>query len=166
MGGGITGATVAVFASRTITIGTTAISAEDTLSITVGSGTAQVITFKSGTGTNSSTFSTNAANVYIGNAVGTGAQIANQLAEAVEVLIDSISNITATHADEDGIITVTADTAQTTTYDLTIETIADANQISIGTATAGVTGVDGTDSTTFTLAVSYTHLTLPTKRIV
>jgi len=150
VGGGVTGATTAVYASRTVTIGTTAISADDTLSITVGSGTAQVITFKSGAGTNDTTFSTNAADIYIGNASGTGAQVAIQLAEAVEVLVDSMSNITGAHSD-DGIITITADTAVTTTYDLTISTIADANQITIGTATAGVTGVAGTDTSVFTL---------------
>ena len=152
VGGAITGGTTAVTATQTITIGTTAITDNDTLSITVGSGgTPQVIDFQTTeTLANSASFSANKAAIYLDNFAGTGAQKSIQIAEAVEVLVDSIDDITGTHND-DGVITVTADVAETSTYDLTITTIADTNQINSGSATAGVTGVAGTDTSVFTL---------------
>ena len=153
VGGAVVGGTTAVFATVDVTIGTTPISDNDTLSIQVGSGTPQVIKFETGLNLpNSASFSSNKAAIYLDNFGGSNAQKAIQIGEAVEVLVDSISGITGAHSD-DGVITITADTAETTDSDLTVSTIADANQITVGTATAGVTGVDGTDTTFFTLEV-------------
>ena len=153
VGGAVVGGTAAVFATVDVTIGTTPISDNDTLSIQVGSGTPQVIKFETGLNLpNSASFSSNKAAIYLDNFGGSNAQKAIQIGEAVEVLVDSISGITGAHSD-DGVITITADTAETTDSDLTVSTIADANQITVGTATAGVTGVDGTDTTFFTLEV-------------
>ena len=152
VGGEVTGGVTAVFASRTITLKSGDLPEDnDTLSITKGSGTAQVITFKTAAGTNVTSFSTNAANLFMGTFVGSAAQKISQIAEQVELLIDSISGISATHSDEDGVITVTADAAETTDSDLTISTISETAEIEIGAATAGLTGVAGTDTSVFTL---------------
>ena len=154
VGGEVTGAVTAVNASITITMKEDLPDNDETLSITVGSGTAQVITFKTADGTNVTSFSTNAANLFMGAFVGSAAQKLQQVAEQVEILIDSISGISASHVGEtnNGVITITADTAEATDSDLTVSSTADGtSEIVIGSATAGVTGVAGTDTSVFTL---------------
>ena len=151
VGGAITGAVTAVNATVDVTFGSTPISDNDTLSIQVGSGTPQVIKFEDGlTFANSGSFASNKAAIYLDNFGGDATQISLQVAEAVEVLVDSIAGISGTHSDN-GIVTITADTAEATDSDLTVSTIADANQISVGSATAGVAGVAGTNTSFFTL---------------
>jgi len=154
VGGGITGAVTAVNASRTITMKEDLPDNDETLSIQVGSTTAQVITFKTADGTNVTTFSGNAADLFMGAFVGSAAQKLDQVAEQVEILIDSMTGISAAHVGETnpGVITITADTAEATDSDLTISSTADGTaEIVIGTAVAGVAGVAGTDSSIFTL---------------
>jgi len=139
-----------ISASQTVTIAGTAISNSDTLSIKVGSATAQVITFLTADGTNVVEFSSDAANLSMGAFVGNAAQKAAQIAEQVEMLIDSMSNVNAVHSD-DGVITLTATSAVTTDKDLITVTSADANQIALGTAVPGRTAVAGTDTSVFIL---------------
>jgi hypothetical protein len=154
VGGEATDAVAAVNASITITMKEDLPDNDETLSITVGSGTAQVITFKTADGTNVTSFSTNAANLFMGAFVGSAAQKLQQVAEQVEILIDSISGISASHVGEtnNGVITITADAAEATDSDLTVSSTADGtSEIVIGSATAGVAGVAGTDTSVFTL---------------
>jgi len=154
VGGAVTGAVTAVNASRTITMKEDLPDNDETLSIQVGSGTPQVITFKTADGTNNVTFSGNARDLFMGAFVGSAAQKLDQVAEQVEILIDSISGISAAHVGETnpGVITITADTAEATDSDLTISSTADGTaEIVIGTAVAGVAGVTGTNTSFFTL---------------
>ena len=154
VGGAVTGAVTAVNASRTITMKEDLPDNDETLSIQVGSGTPQVITFKTADGTNNVTFSGNARDLFMGAFVGSAAQKLDQVAEQVEILIDSISGISAAHVGETnpGVITITADTAEATDSDLTISSTADGTaEIVIGTAVAGVAGVAGTNTSFFTL---------------
>ena len=154
VGGAVTGAVTAVNASRTITMKEDLPDNDETLSIQVGSGTPQVITFKTADGTNVTSFTANAANLFMGAFVGSAAQKLDQVAEQVEILIDSISGISAAHVGETnpGVITITADTAEATDSDLTISSTADGTaEIVIGTAVAGVAGVAGTNTSFFTL---------------
>ena len=154
VGGAVTGAVTAVNASRTITMKEDLPDNDETLSIQVGSGTPQVITFKTADGTNVTSFTANAADLFMGAFVGSAAQKLDQVAEQVEILIDSMTGISATHVGETnpGLITVTADTAEATDSDLTISSTADGTaEIVIGTAVAGVAGVTGTNTSFFTL---------------
>ena len=152
IGGTVTGAVTAVNASVKVTISAIPDNTE-TISVQVGSGTPQVITFNAGAGTNSTSFTANAANLYLSNFSGTPTQQANAIAEAVQIIISSISGVTATSPDESGVVTITADVAETTTYNFTTANANSSGNIAFSENTSGVTGVAGNVTSFFSLEV-------------
>ena len=80
--------------------------ATDTLSVTFGTahdGTAQVITFAAGAGTNSTTFSSNTATIYMDNL--SGGNEAQKVGVAFRILFDSVTDYTCTD-DDAGVATL------------------------------------------------------------
>ena len=145
VGGAVTGGVTAVKSSNTITFSATHPVTTSTVTFKVGGATAQGIKFIDGAGTNELTFTGNEADVYVDNFL--DENFAESIAEHITGLVNSISDMTATN--DGGVITVEADAA-TTGNDIVIAGTGTHNT-TIGTATAGVTGVAGTDTSFFTL---------------
>ena len=112
---GYSATSTGAFARAVITLAALPANGE-TLSITFGNAnTPQVITFNSGGTAADTTFSTNAADLYIANA---STDTVNEMATAVAVLANSVSGFTASATD--AAITITADTAVKITNNLTV----------------------------------------------
>ena len=162
VGGAITGGTTAVFATQTITL-TGQPADASTIKITVGGGQQMTITFESAAGDSEDNFQSNhVALIKNENFDGMAAADAAATIGAVVTGIlnathangattGDLDHITAVH-DGAGVIVVTADEAVTTSKNIAITETGDGGSvISIATATAGVTGVAGTDTSVFTL---------------
>ena len=162
VGGDVSAGTTAVFATQTITL-TGQPADASTIKITVGGGQQMTITFESAGGDSEDNFQADHealiknenfdgmaaadAAAAIG-AVVTGILNANHASGATTGDMD---HITAVH-DGAGVIVVTADEAVTTDKDIAITETGDGGSvIAIASATAGVTGVAGTDTSVFTL---------------
>jgi len=161
VGGAVTGAVTAVFATGTITI--TGVPANDaTITVKVGDGDVQTITFADAAGNHEDAFqSDNNANINKQNLVGqdTATSISIIGALITEIINgdhadgathDNIDHITATH-DGAGVVTITADEAVTTTKDIVLGESGDSGNVIASEVTNGVTGVGGTDASFFTL---------------
>ncbi len=162
VGGDVTNGTTAVFATQTITL-TGQPADASTIKITVGGGQQMTITFEDAAGDSEDEFQANHnANIKNTNFDGMAAADA---AAALGAVVTGILNkdhasgattgdmdhITAVHNGA-GVIVVTADEAVTTNKDIAITETGDGGSvIAIGSATAGVTGVAGTDTSVFTL---------------
>ena len=163
VGGDVTGGTTAVFASATITI-TDVVADASTITLKVGDGDVQTITFEDAAGDSEDNFQAddNTALIKNTNFDGMSATAAASALGAVVAGIinadhgagathDNIDHAVATH-DGAGVVTITADTAVTTTFDLVLGKTGDGtSKITLGTPVAGVTGVAGTDTSVFTL---------------
>ena len=162
VGGGITGGTVAVAATQTLTISKQPADAA-AITLAIGGQTTQTITFEDAAGDSEDVFQAdNEALIKNTNFDGMSDSAA---ASAIGAVVTGIINgthasgigtarttaIAATH-DGAGVVTLTATGSITSYADIVLGESGDSGgAISIASATTGVTGVDGTDTTNFTL---------------